>query len=558
MKVKKILSTALVIALAASSAAGCSNKTSGQAATASSKSGTTSAGTSANSINGSVDLQQYPISKEKITLKLWYPMANSIGQLKDYNDGEFWQWYEEKTGIHIEFIVPASNTDKDSFQLLFASNDMPDMVYQEPLKYSYRGGQDKAIDDGYFVNVNDYLDDAPNYMSWVNNGAESGLKKAAYSDAGKMYGMLGVWKTMGTACMGEQGLAIRKDYLTAVGLNVPTTYDEWHTVLKAFKDKLNIEIPLYTSKYGIDPSGELMAGYGTAPYFYQDNGTIKYGPLDDGYKEYLTMLSQWYQEGLLDHDFPTRSSTGITADNDVMLNDKVGSLIDYATRMSDTYVSRGASNKNFYLVAAPQPTKNSSTTPKYRQIIGSDQTNGYIMSFSASSKHIDEAIRWNDGFYAEDVYLNANYGLEKEKGVVWNAAADGHRIGNYDFRYSNPNGLDSATVLVKYWTKNPPTRVEAAQIEQSDDNKQASYKTWSKYAASWYIPERITLTSAEGTEFSSVYTDIETYVQECNIKFITGSMSLNDYDSYRSTLKQMGIERAMALKQAALDRYNKR
>ena len=66
------------------------------------------------------------------------------------------------------------------------------------------------------------------------------------------------------------------------------------------------------------------------------------------------------------------------------------------------------------------------------------------------------------------------------------------------------------------------------------------------------------MTSEEGTESASIYTDIETYVQECNVKFIMGQMSLDDYDSYRDTIKSMGIDRVIQLKQAALDRYNSR
>lgn len=37
-----------------------------------------------------------------------------------------------------------------------------------------------------------------------------------------------------------------------------------------------------------------------------------------------------------------------------------------------------------------------------------------------------------------------------------------------------------------------------------------------------------------------------------------GQMSLDDYDSYRDTLTQMGIDRCIELRQAALDRYNAR
>lgn len=506
-------------------------------------------------VKGEVNQQTYPITDEKVTLKMWYPMGGSMGELADFNDGEFWQWYEEKTNVHVDFVVPAAGSEKDSFNLLFASDDMPDMVYSQPPGHSYRGGEDKAISDGYFIDMAEYLDMAPNYNSWIVNDPD--FKRAIYSDTGKLYGMWGLWKPIDeeTGVMPEIGVAIRKDFLDAVNMEIPTTYDEWYTVLKAFKDELGVEAPLYTSLYGIDVTGEFMAGYGTAPYFYQDNGTVKYGPLDDSYKEYLTMLNKWYSEGLLDKDFPTRNSTGYSPDDEVNLNDKAGAFIDWATRLSDTYLSRGATNENYYLVAAPQPTKGDGTTPSFRTVTGENGLIGACVLISADSDHIEEAIRWNDGFYAKDVYYNANYGLENQEGVVWHAAENGHRIGDYDFRYSNPDGLSSATVLVKYWTKNPLVRVEGAQIEQADENKQSAYRTWATYGAESVVPARITNTSDEATTLSSIYTDIETLVQESNVKFITGSLSLDTYDSYRDTLREMGIEEAIALKQAALDRF---
>lgn len=513
-------------------------------------------------VNGETNQQSYPIVDEAVTLRLWYPMAVSLGELADFNDGEFWQWYEEKTGIHIDFVVPAAGSETDAFNLLFASDDMPDLLYTSPIAsanaQTYRGGEDKAISDGYFIDMAEYLDYAPNYVSWLSN--DERILRDVYSDTGKMYGMWGIWDVLydDKGVMPEYGISIRQDFLSKVNLDVPTTYDEWYTVLKAFKAELGVEIPLYTSRYGIDIFGEFMAGYGTAPYFYQDGGTVKYGPLDDEYKEYLTMLNQWYSEGLLDTDFPTRNSTGYSPDDEVNLNDKVGAFCDWATRLSETYVSRGATNADYYLVAAEQPTKGDGSVPKYHFVTSDYGLNGHCMLISADSAYIEEAIRWNDGFYAEDIYLNANYGLEEQEGTVWYAAEDGHRIGDYDFRYSNPDGLSSATVLVKYWTKNPPIRVEGAQIEQADDNKQAAYETWAKYDSEWSIPTRTTMTSEESTSYSAVYTDIETYVQECNVKFITGSMSLDTYDAYRDTLREMGIEEAVAYRQAALDRYNAR
>ena len=505
--------------------------------------------------------QNYPLSDSKVNMTFWFPFASSLGELADFNDGEFWIWYEEKTNVHVDFEVPAVNTEANAFQLLFA-DVLPDIVYHQPSSsgtgQSYRAGEERAIEDGYFIDLADYLEFAPNYAAWLELYPD--FKKAAYSDGGKLYAFWGVWLPMYEEFQADQGLAIRKDFLDRVGMDVPVTYDDWYNVLVAFRDELGIEAPYYTSKYGIDITGEFMAGFDTAPYFYQRDGEVQFGPLDDSYRDYLVMLNKWWEEGLLDADFATRASTGITADNDMMLNDKVGSLIDFGTRLSETYVTRGASNPEFYLVGVTQPVQQVGEIPKYRQYsAGNNMLHGGAISISADSKHIEEAVRWVDGFYAQDIYLNANYGLEDQEGIVWYAdPTDGHRIGDYDFRYSNPNGTSSATVLVQYWTKNPPVRVEAAQIEQSDENKQTAYKTWSTYSPEQWIPSRITPTAEEGTEFASLYTDIETYVQECNVKFIMGQMSLDDYDSYRETLYKMNIDRCIELRQTALDRFNAR
>ncbi len=579
MTTKKTLAVLLICAMATSILGSCGNSNTGstssstpaESSTPASESSTESseasetgdeASTPSNIVNGEVNQQTYPIA-DGITLEFWYPQAGSMAELADFNDSEFFKWYEEKTGIHINFIVPASGTETESFQLLFASDSFPDMVYSNGTGQSYRGGEDKAIDDGYFVDLTQYFDWAPNYVSWLDNNDD--WREAAYSDSGMMYGMCGLCVNVELGVTyADQGMSIRQDYLDLVGMDVPTTYSEWEEVLVAFKDQLGITAPLYTSKYGIDVYGDFMAGYDTAPYFYQRDGVVQYGPLDDQYRDYLELLNDWWSRGLLDPDFATRSSTGITADNDMILNDQVGALTDYGTRLDDTYISRGATNPDLCYVAAPQPTKDKDdptyVEPAYRLNNFENMLAGFFVSFSAESEYLEEAIRWCDGFYAVDVALNANYGTEDFEGTVWHYddTTSTGRLADYDYRYSNPDGLSSGTVLVKYSMKNPPIRYMGMQIENATEIKQQGYKIWETYEPVNAIPYRITMTSDESTEYSSLYTDIETYVEECNVKFIMGQMSLDDYDSYRDTLKSMGIERCIELKQAAVDRYSQR
>ena len=147
-------------------------------------------------VKGETDQETYPISDEKITLTMWYPMAGSMGNLADFNDGEFWQWLEDKTNIHIEFIVPPAGSEAESFNLLFTSDNLPDIIYNQVDQQSYRDGMDACIDDGYVVDMSQYLDIAPNYVSWLNS--IDGVDKNVFTDSGKMGCIAQLLKKAGT------------------------------------------------------------------------------------------------------------------------------------------------------------------------------------------------------------------------------------------------------------------------------------------------------------------------------------------------------------------------
>ncbi|MCR4778991.1 MAG: hypothetical protein K5858_09110, partial [Lachnospiraceae bacterium] len=155
-------------------------------------------------VKGETNGQTYPLSDEKITLTYWYPNAGSIGTLADYNDSEFFQWLEEKTNIHIEFIVPAAGEESQSFNNLFISGDLPDIMYTQPMNFMYRDGMDAAINDGYIADIREHLDWAPNYVSWLNSIDTA--KQDVLTDSGKMYGFWSFWDNM-EGGYADQGLS---------------------------------------------------------------------------------------------------------------------------------------------------------------------------------------------------------------------------------------------------------------------------------------------------------------------------------------------------------------
>lgn len=85
---------------------------------------------------------------------------------------------------------------------------------------------------------------------------------------------------------GNMGVGIRQDFLDRIGMDIPVTYEDWHTVLTAFKEDLGVESPLFLHSSGLSEDNDFLAGYNVGKDFYMVDGVIHYGPLEPGYKEY--------------------------------------------------------------------------------------------------------------------------------------------------------------------------------------------------------------------------------------------------------------------------------
>ena len=71
------------------------------------------------------------------------------------------------------------------------------------------------------------------------------------------------------------------------------------------------------------------------------------------------------------------------------------------------------------------------------------------------------------------------------------------------------------------------------------------------------IPQ-IILTAEEKDDYSALMGEVSTYVDEMYNKFITGQEPLSKFDDFVAEVKRLGIEDAIAIRQAAYERYLKR
>ncbi|XGA09378.1 hypothetical protein ABU162_16300 [Paenibacillus thiaminolyticus] len=125
----------------------------------------------------------------------------------------------------------------------------------------------------------------------------------------------------------------------------------------------------------------------------------------------------------------------------------------------------------------------------------------------------------------------------------------------------NPEGLPVAEAMAKYMPVNwsEPFVQDKRYIEQYielPEQKQAM-KNWLDADRSKLLPP-LTRKSDESSAYASIMADIDTYKSEMFNKFVMGAEPLDRFDAYVETIQSMGIEQAIQIQQAALDRFNKR
>lgn len=492
------------------------------------------------------------------TLTYWAMMDRNIAtRVNSFNDVAMYKKLEEETGMHIEFIHPPIGQEKEQFNLLLTSDELPDII--EFWWPQYPGGVQKAIDDGIIIALNDYLEDyAPNFSKLISEGELAEVyDKGAKTDDGNYFGFpncdVGEARTFG-------GPVLRKDWLDELGLDVPETIDEWTNVLRAFKEKKGATAPLtggasYFTGLGAHAfNGAFDIGKGR----YIDNGKVKFGPIESNYKAYLEQLHSWYEEGLLDKDFGTVQSKLIDAK---MTNGESGATIGYLGGTVGAYLTQMKErDPNYDLVCAQYPVLEKGDVNRFGMFEA--DVNTMYAAITPACKNPEAAVKWLDYLYGEDGYLLMNFGVEGESYTM----VDGKPVYT-DLVMNNPDGLTVTEALAlqcRASNKSPGLKQAPEYLEQyyQFPQQQEGFKLWTKYADEYRkvnLPDGLCATQDESAELATLETDINTYVEEMAIKFVTGIESFDKFDDFVNTLhKQFNVDRYLEIQQSMYDRYLKR
>jgi putative aldouronate transport system substrate-binding protein len=490
---------------------------------------------------------EFPL-KEKVTLTYWIDFALQASRvMEDYNGSLTYQELEKLTNVHINFIHPAQGQASEQFNLMIASGDYPDIIAGAR---GYPGGIDKAIEDGVYLQLNDLIDKyAPNYGGIRKQNSQAA--RETVGDSGKIGA---IYPLLRQENLAWHGLSMRKDWLDETGLPVPETIDDWDRVLRAVKRNHPDAVPLVfgfvgpqvTFKdSGIEGFGCFLSAWNIGPDFYREGNTIKYGPIEDNFKNYLALMNRWYQDGLIDKDFPARDERGIQT--------MVTSGQAWAGSHSIDVMNNLFSSQRIDWVIAPYPVLKKGDKIQYR---AKDWvTSPGEVAISTQCKNPAVAVKWVDYAYSEPGSMLFNFGMEGETYTMVNGSP---RF--TDLVLNNPN-MPTESAMFRYkmfsgahlrWGaySNPGTLVNQKVM----DAKIA----WTEAVGYDLMMPPVALTADEGREAARVLSVTNVYRNEMCIRFIMGETSLDRFDDYVAEMKKMGIDSTIGLYQAAYDRFMRR
>lgn len=507
------------------------------------------------------------ICKETVELEF---MMSKNGTVVDYETNAYTKRIEEKGNVEIVFNLLAAGDATSKINLTLSSgNELPDVIIS--------GGIDNTAastygDAGTFVALNKYYENSSEYLMprIEQYEEETGVNLLDYitmSD-GNIYTMGSFNESIPNNFVSV--IWMYEPWLDKLGLELPTTLDEYVECLKAFRDKdpngngLKDELPMIDYARPFE-SDNFMRHYLQA--FIKtgvDNTVLKDGEVSmyymtDEYKEFLKWMKMLYSEGLLD-------KTTFSQDNATLKT-----LINGATVRVGSYVAESTSN----ITAGDKRRENHEYKPVFLEN-GDEATIFFRNSILPTNKyfitkaceHPEVAFRIGDFMSSNEMTIWTRWG---EKGVDWlEPSADAKSM--YDFLGYGPV-MEVVTqwgsVQNGHWAQNTPsfrTAEIAGGMVTSDSSQQAKANAikilYDRYGEDLGVDvndriDKLINSADELEEISTITTVVNSYVSSTQYKFITGEMDIDkDWDNFIKELKASNVERLVELYQTAYDRMN--
>jgi putative aldouronate transport system substrate-binding protein len=494
-----------------------------------------------------------PLSDGSEPLTLWatFPDALFASYPNGMLDCDIYQEAERVTGVSIEYNPLSTSASSEQFNVMVASGDYPDMI---GWGLNYASGDESAIEEEVYLDLTEIIADyAPNYYNLLASDDE--LLQSALTDAGYISSFFALVTEDGLASFGPM---IRTDLLDKLGLEKPYTIDEYHEVLTAFKNE-GVAEPLVLLAPGCAQDDWIAGAFGVSAFlnnfpmssapFYVEDGVVKFGVVEEGFQEYISLMHDWYEEGLIDPDFISENSNWNGPDYAMKIqNGDCG--IFYSDYGNIGGYNAGSEVEGFHVEATYDAHMTEDSVNHFGNFSSKSAGNGIHLTTACSN--VELAAQWCDWWYTDEASLLANYGIEGRGYEL----VDG--VPTYTELVTDADGMSIRDALLVYASNNTVCCVidsHALDTAYSQEDIDAPEIWATGMDNANRMPSGVSLNMTEQETYSARYTDIETVCMESIAKFITGAKPLSEFDELIENCYAMGLQECLDAYQSAYDRY---
>lgn len=495
-----------------------------------------------------------PLVEEPVTLTI---VAQKAGPLTpDFDQMLLLNWAEEQTNVNIDWINITGADYQERKNLILASGDLPDAFWNT-------GFSDADIvtygEGGILVPLEDLI---PEHAPNINAAFERypALKAAVTAPDGHIYTLpsmiqLGTGSGIGSIRFFH---SINKTWLDNLGLEVPTTLDELHDVLVAFKTQdpngngLNDEIPFsFMFDLWCADIGDLFGAFGMPDtiadyeHLIVRDGKVIFTATQPQYAEAIAYFHTWVEEGILDAESFTQDVQTYLAKGKAGDVSQLGSYIWW-----ETEEVVGPDRADEYILLPPLEG------PTGIKGVGHANGSGFgraAFAITSANPMPELTLEWIDLFYEPYVTAQVIWG---PVGVIYELDANGQLVNlplpegvsMGEFRQTvAPEGIGilfnedfGRVVDMEPRAKQRIADLEAIYLPFAE-------KEW--YPTVFFTPEEL-------DELSLLEFDINQFVNLKRAQWMAQGGIEAEWEGYLAQLDAMGLQELLAIYQAALDRFN--
>ncbi|MDR3341263.1 MAG: extracellular solute-binding protein [Treponema sp.] len=502
----------------------------------------------ATSTEGLFNETGFPIVNQPYTLKA---ISSKHEKTQDFNSLQLFQELEKKTGVHIEWEYTPQGSDWNTQKpLVLASGQLPDIFFARTTLVE----SDVLSNLGLFVPLDPLIEKYGENLKRIF-AADPSIKSFVTAYDGHIYGLP---QKMPRRPRAYSLNGINQAWLDKLGLEMPTTTDEFYNVLKAFKTRdpngngIADEIPWSFQAFN-DLAGctDFFGAFGIAEslgetWLSVTNGKVQYIAAQDGFQDAIAWLNKLYAEQLIDQEAFTMDwgMWAAKCDPPAGTPDIVGVAPHWSRDLAF-----GLTRYEHYSLL--MPLKGPKGYQYWRHNNEFVQSAKYTLEITTSTQHPEIALRWADALYDELVSLQMYYGAV---GEVLEVKDDGSF-----FVKLPPEGLDNDTWR---WGRQmndfSPCYVSDARSAMGEDplfDAQVIDKAlFTPYFAKEYYPPAA-LTPDEAGELAILRTDIHNYAREQASLWVVNGGVEREYAAFVQQLNTMGLPRMVEIYQNAYNRY---